>query len=177
MFLRLLVAVEPSIPTPAVVLDAVDLARATNATLALLTVVKEPSAWAAAGEIEAGYERVECVRQLEIAAHQALNAALATVPHDVSVTTVLRHGSPGPTIVKVASTGAYDLVVMGSRGRGALRSLLFGSVSHHVLHASPIPVLIDRNESPGTDSVVRILPLPVEKSPVDLADRRHALRH
>jgi nucleotide-binding universal stress UspA family protein len=55
-------------------------------------------------------------------------------------------------LLKQIAEGQHDLVVMGSRGRGAVRSALLGSVSHHVLHHSDVPVLIvhDRRDEGGT---------------------------
>ena len=51
-------------------------------------------------------------------------------------------GNPAEKIVQIAKTGNYDLVVMGSRGRGIKKEMFLGSVSNHVLHKTPTPILI-----------------------------------
>lgn len=51
-------------------------------------------------------------------------------------------GDPGHIIVKFAKDKKFDIIVMGARGRGALKEIFFGSVSNYVLHKSSIPVLI-----------------------------------
>jgi len=47
----------------------------------------------------------------------------------------------GDALIAQIKTGRYDLVVMGSRGRGALSASLLGSVSHYALNHSDVPVL------------------------------------
>lgn len=71
-----------------------------------------------------------------------LEKAVSQVPDDVSVTKRLVHGRPGDVILDQLREGRHDLVVMGSRGRGNVRSLLLGSVSHQVLNAAPAAALI-----------------------------------
>ncbi len=53
---------------------------------------------------------------------------------------ILVHGGAAPAILETAK-GA-DLVVVGSRGLGGFSGLLLGSVSHHVAHHAPCPVVI-----------------------------------
>jgi len=87
------------------------------------------------------------LHEAEADAEVNLRAAVERVPDDVSVSTVLSSEPVRPALVKQITAGNHDLVVMGSRGRGALRSALLGSVSHYVLHHSPVPVLIVHAES------------------------------
>ncbi len=56
----------------------------------------------------------------------------------------VRFGNPATEIIQEASEGGYDMIVMGSHGRGAIGGFLLGSVSNRVIHHAPCPVLIVR---------------------------------
>ena len=56
----------------------------------------------------------------------------------------LMRGDIGYNIIKLAHNKKekFNLIVMGSRGRGSMKEMFFGSVSNYVIHASKIPVLL-----------------------------------
>jgi nucleotide-binding universal stress UspA family protein len=58
------------------------------------------------------------------------------------VATLLRSGHKVEEIVKAATNGEYDLIVIGARGHGTIRQLLLGSVSSGVSRHAKCPVLI-----------------------------------
>ena len=70
------------------------------------------------------------------------NRPAAERPHEQSVhRAFLQETQPGGQIVTYAIDNLCDLIVMGSRGLGALRGIL-GSVSSYVLRNADVPVLI-----------------------------------
>jgi nucleotide-binding universal stress UspA family protein len=54
-------------------------------------------------------------------------------------------GEPGPLICEVAGRVGADVVVVGSHGHGWLQRVVIGSVSSHVTHHAPCPVLVVRS--------------------------------
>src|SRR5688572_969038 len=141
MFRRLLVAFDGSSHARRALTEGIELAQANHGTLAVITVAPEPSVWAFSGYgTPVSIDRLS--EQLEREYQSVLDAAVDTVPADLPVTKILKRGAIGPAIVDEANAGRHDLLVVGSRGRGELRSLLLGSVSHHVLQASHVPVLV-----------------------------------
>ena len=51
-------------------------------------------------------------------------------------------GEPGPALIDMADRRGCDAIIMGARGRGALRSALLGSVSQHVVQHASVTVTI-----------------------------------
>ncbi len=78
-------------------------------------------------------------------ARERIDAFVADVlggdrPVDLVLTVVNDHASPA---LLRAAEGAF-MVVVGARGLGGFKQLLLGSVSNHVVHHAPSPVLVVR---------------------------------
>jgi nucleotide-binding universal stress UspA family protein len=61
-----------------------------------------------------------------------------------TVESVVLRGRPATAIVDEAAAFGADIVVVGSRGHGAIASLVLGSVSGEVVDHAPCPVLVAR---------------------------------
>jgi nucleotide-binding universal stress UspA family protein len=140
MFQNILVAIDGSPDADRALTEAIDLAASEHARLTLFSAVVTPPAAAYIGA-GAGVAAT-LARDAEVETERILRTAVDRVPGRVSVSTVRSSEPVRLALIHQIKTGHHDLVVMGSRGRGALRSVLLGSVSHYVLHHSPIPVLI-----------------------------------
>ena len=82
-------------------------------------------------------------------AHQALERTAEAIAASTvgSVELVVEPGSAGIVICELASERGADVIVVGSRGRGAFKRALLGSVSSHIVHNAPCPVLVVRAEA------------------------------
>ena len=60
-------------------------------------------------------------------------------------TMVMRRGEPAHEIIAYAEETGADFIVVGSRGRGGVKSLLLGSTSHSVIHGAPCDVVVVRH--------------------------------
>jgi nucleotide-binding universal stress UspA family protein len=140
MFHNILVAVDGSPDADQALTHAIDLATGQHSRLTLFSAVVAPPAITYAGV--SGDVAAQLARDAQAETEAILRTAVERVPDGVSVSTVLSGEPVRPALLHQIKTAGHDLVVMGSRGRGAVRSALLGSVSHSVLHHSPVPVLI-----------------------------------
>jgi nucleotide-binding universal stress UspA family protein len=144
-----LVAVDGSAHADRALQEAIDLARVSEAHITVMTSVPDLSALLWSGPGMGGFDVEPMMRENERQYESVLRRALDAVPEELDTDQVLTHGMPAQTIVEQVKRDDHDLVVMRSRGRGELKSLLLGSVSHAVLNTSPAAVLIVRASPDG----------------------------
>jgi nucleotide-binding universal stress UspA family protein len=137
MIRSILVAFDGSKAAEAALEQAIAIAQGEGARLTLIGVATRPP-WLAPTYMAA----LPTDAELEAEVERRLDEALERVPDDVPVAAVVRSGVPAQAILERVEQGRHDLVVIGSRGRGGVQSLLLGSVSRAVLHRCPVPVLV-----------------------------------
>ena len=153
MFHDILVAIDGSSHADLALTHAIDLAESDHARLTLMTAIVAPPATAYYGA--SGEGATALLRDADAHAHAVLRRARDRIPADIPVTTLLTSQPIAKALIRQVTDGHHDLVVMGSRRRGAMRSALFGSVSRYVLHHSPVPVLVVHAEPAArTESAV-----------------------
>ena len=142
MFETIVVAVDGSEPSKNAVKCAADLAAHLGSEVVVAHVRGYEAVPIGAIELETEHEARELlestVRELKEGGVSA-RGELREAPH----------AAVGDVLLAVASSEAADLVVMGSRGLGEFRSLMYGSVAHRVLHGAACPVLVTRGSQSG----------------------------
>ena len=140
MFRNILVAVEGSPHADEALAQAIDLAESEHTGLTLIAGVPGLPPAAYVGLSGPAFAVMQA--DARSSAEAVLRRARERVPDDLPVTTILTDEPIRPALIEQIKRGGHDLIAMGSRGRGAMRAALLGSVSHFVLHHTPIPVLI-----------------------------------
>ena len=140
MFKSILIAWDGSRHARRALDEAIDIARTQGSRLTLLTVAAPVQLWVGP------YVPPVSEEELTSAAEQLAEEGEALVPEGIPVSSRTAEGHPGTELLKRAEAAGHDLIVMGSRGRGAVRSAVLGSVSHYVLNHAHVPVLIVHEE-------------------------------
>ena len=143
MFTKILAAYDRSPHALAALHQAADIAQTQKAQLTVLTSYSSVLMWpgvATPGLSQSMFD--ELIEAARAEGQAALDEAIAQLPEGLDASTKLVDGPPAEAILDEAGGGGYDLIVMGSRGRGDAASMVLGSTSHRVLHSSGLPVLI-----------------------------------
>lgn len=140
MFHKILVAVDESESSHRAVTAATDLALQFHASVCLLHAYPQIADYLGSPI----YEQLVQVQTLE--GDQFLQTLRMEIDqatnHTVPVETQLLEGAPTEAILKVAEAEDFDLIVVGSHGKGPFANLLLGSVSQTLTRKAPCPVMV-----------------------------------
>ena len=136
---RILVAIDGSDPSLKAARMAADIALRFGARLTLVHVVPKlllpPDVY--------GLTLAEVEKEHRAYAEALLQKAISFLAEPgVDTTSTILYGSPAESIAEEAAVPDVGLVVVGSRGHGAVARMFLGSVSDRIVHISPKPVLV-----------------------------------
>lgn len=137
MFTNILVGLDGSESSQRALEHAIDLARSKDAKLTLMTVAPPVATYVTL----AGVSIDTMSAELDKWAVNVLDEAARAVPPEITANRVQGRGHAGPEILKELKRGGYDLIVLGTRGRGRTEEGLLGSVNGYIHFHAHVPLL------------------------------------
>jgi nucleotide-binding universal stress UspA family protein len=133
---------------------AIELGKAADATLKVVTVAEPPQiAYTGTGMVVGHAELQDAIDEQRRA---QLREALAVVSEDITVEGTLISGEPASKLADAARSRG-TVLILGSRGYGPLRRVVLGSVSAALMRSAPCPVIVHprgaRSEFGAADSL------------------------
>ena len=148
MYANILLSTDGSDVAKKGVKHGIDLAKALNAKVTVITVTEpfpvDYGSGHAAGWIPSQEEFDRFDAACKERADKVLDEARA-MAEQIGISAKLLHipnAHPATAIIETAKSGGCDLIVMGSHGRRGLRKLLLGSQTSEVLVGGSVPVLV-----------------------------------
>lgn len=138
MFAHLLLATDGSAHADRAAEAALNLAKKSNARVTLLHV--SPTVPSRHELLQAEFNVLSLLKE---EAHRAIiRTELMFRNENIPFTLEVALGDPAEEIIKLANSGPYDLVIIGSRGLNRFKEIMLGSVSRKVAHDAKCPVMI-----------------------------------
>ncbi len=137
MFKNILVAYDGSIYAVKALNIAIDLCQKYGSALNVVMAVNLPELPESGGILQEGTSHRG---DLDHAAALAEQAGVRVVTH-------LLRGTVANTIERFALDNKFDLVIVGARGRNAVKRFLMGSVSAHLVASLDCPVMVVKEKN------------------------------
>ena len=138
VFSKILVAIDGSESAKKAFAKSLFLAAHCNAKLNLIHV----TSCELGGDSATTFELIE---QLQAKAKIILeDYKKDAIRNNIPIKVMLRQDDPAQTIIEIANSGNYDLIITGSRGMSAFKELLLGSVTLKIIHHVHCPVMVVR---------------------------------
>lgn len=148
MFQRILVPLDGSTRAEQALPVAVRLAHASSGTIVLLRVVDLPNQFVSSRVHEPMATQAVLDTQLEEAKNYLEHLMRSNDLINVHSRREVIIGQPAVNILSIVGMRNIDLVVMCSHGYTGMTRWILGSVAEKVVHHSPVPVLLLREEKP-----------------------------
>lgn len=142
IYKKILVPIDGSQASFDAIQHAVHIAQVNNGTIDLIHVVNIMNQVQVCPQFQTSYMSEDYLENFGVVANEILAEAMTKVPKHLLGQITLRNGNPRECLKDFIEQNHYDLVIVGSRGLGALPGLLLGSISQFLVKQVNCPIMV-----------------------------------